>query len=398
MTDRPRRRRELRSFGFGDEVVVLDRAARRAHRLNHTAAAILDLCDGVRTRDEVRSAVATRFATDPDAILDDVAVTLDALLAAGLVDGQAAGEPAPPAAPATIGVPPPEPSGRPDPVPSGARSLGPYRAGPVRFSVIGAGVAAEEVGRVLAPLADPGPPAAHHYRLGGGEGEGGMSVILDGTTLGRFGDDGAALAYLEWHLNRQVIEGTTGRVVLHAAGVGRDGAVVALPAGMDAGKSTLATALVRRGLDYVTDEALCIRPDDLTVEPYPTALTLEPGSFDLFPDLAAAAGAVDPRFASSRWRVTPTEVSAGASVSGGRVVAVVSPRYQPGGGCAVHRLAPIDAFLVLLEQAFPCTFDDDVAVQALVRMAEDLPCARLVHGGGPGAVDAVVAQLDDAVT
>lgn len=396
MTDRPRRRRELRSFWFGDEVVVLDRAARRAHRLNHTAAAILDLCDGVRTREEVRAAVAARFATDPEAIEDDVTATLEALLGAGLVGGHGAGVTTPPAPAGTTGVPPPDPLGGPDPVPAGARALGPYRAGPVRFSVVAAGAAADEADRVLAPLSDPGPPAAHRYRLGGDDG--GVAVSLDGTVLGRFGDDGAALAYLEWHLNRQVIEGTSERVLLHAAGVGRDGAVVALPAGMDAGKSTLATALIRRGLDYVTDEALCIRPQDLTVEPYPKALTLEPGSFELFPELAAAAGAVDPRFGSVRWRVTPAEVRPGAAVTGGRVVAVVSPRHEPGGDCTLHRLAPVDAFLVLLEQAFPCTFDDDAAVHALVRMAEELPCARLVHGGGAAPVEAVVAELDAAVT
>jgi hypothetical protein len=397
---------------FGDEVVVLDAAGRRAHRLNHTAAVILDLCDGGRTREEVRAAAAARFAVDPEAIAVDVAQALDALADAGLVDGP--GAPAstgsdPGVPPTTPGVPPTVPAGSSEPVPAGARSLGPYRAGPLRFSVVAAGRAADEAARVLAPLRDPGPDAAHRYRLtladveggaeggpeGGPEGERGgrVALSLDGTPLGTFADDGAALAYLEWHLNRQVIEGTRGRVVLHAAGVGLGGAVVALPAGMDAGKSTLATALVRRGLDYVTDEALCIRPADLTVEPYPKAVTLEPGSFAVFPDLAGVAGAVDARFASVRWRVTPDQIRPGAKVAGGRVVAVVSPRYEPGATCTEHHLDPVEAFLVLLEQAFPATFDDDEAVAALVRLAEEVPCVRLVHGGGVDAVDAVVAHL-----
>ncbi len=397
---RPRARDGLRTIGFGDELVVLDAAGRQAHRLNHTAAAILDACDGRRSDDEVAEVVARSFGVAPRAVAAEVAGALAALAAAGLLLDEGAPERVAHPATPPAGLGPPvggagagagaDESTRPPP--AGARTLGPYRAGPARFVVVAADGAAAEAARFLQPLevADDGSTPLRYVL---GEHDGRTWLSLERRELGRFDDDAAALAYLEWHLNRQVIEGTQGRILLHAAGVGEAGAVVALPAAMDAGKSTLATALVQRGLDYVTDEALCIRPDDLVVEPYPKAITLEPGSFPLFPGLAAAAARIDPRYADRRWRLTPDDVRAGAQVGSGRVVVVVTPRYLPGAELLEEVLAPIDAFLALLEQAFACTFDDDEAMTGLVRIAEELPFVRVVHGGGPEVVDVVVRRL-----
>lgn len=57
-------------------------------------------------------------------------------------------------------------------------------------------------------------------------------------------------------------------LAVHAGAVALDGAVAAFPAASGAGKTTLTAACLRAGLDYVSDEALCLDWNDGTVRPY----------------------------------------------------------------------------------------------------------------------------------
>ncbi len=100
--------------------------------------------------------------------------------------------------------------------------------------------------------------------------------------------DPAELRTLPSRLNR-LAAASTAFVVLHAAGVVFGDRVVALPAGPGAGKSTLATRLVVDGAGYLTDEVLGIAPGSLAVAGYPKRITLELGSWPLFPELDGVA-------------------------------------------------------------------------------------------------------------
>jgi hypothetical protein len=71
---------------------------------------------------------------------------------------------------------------------------------------------------------------------------------------------------------------------VHAGAVSAGGQVVAFPGGSGAGKSTLTAACLRADLDYVSDEALCVRWDTGAVLPYPRPIALSAWS-------AAAVGA-----------------------------------------------------------------------------------------------------------
>ena len=73
--------------------------------------------------------------------------------------------------------------------------------------------------------------------------------------------------------------------VLHAAGVVVGDVVVALPGAPQAGKSTLTTQLVVDGYGYLTDEVLGLAPQSLGVVGFPKRITLELGSWSLFPDI-----------------------------------------------------------------------------------------------------------------
>lgn len=60
----------------------------------------------------------------------------------------------------------------------------------------------------------------------------------------------------------------------HAAVLTRAGRTLVVPAPSGMGKTTLTAALLRRGWDYVSDEALCLRWDDGSIVAYPRPLAL----------------------------------------------------------------------------------------------------------------------------
>lgn len=65
---------------------------------------------------------------------------------------------------------------------------------------------------------------------------------------------------------------------VHAGVVAHGGLAVAMPAVSGTGKSTMTAACLRRGFEYVSDEALCLRYGDGAVVPYPRPIGLSPWS------------------------------------------------------------------------------------------------------------------------
>ena len=79
---------------------------------------------------------------------------------------------------------------------------------------------------------------------------------------------------------------------VHAGVVAHGGVAVAMPAVSGAGKSTMTAACLRRGFQYVSDEALCLSYRDGAVVPYPRPIGLSPWSADAVgvPGKGTAAG------------------------------------------------------------------------------------------------------------
>jgi serine kinase of HPr protein (carbohydrate metabolism regulator) len=73
-------------------------------------------------------------------------------------------------------------------------------------------------------------------------------------------------------VNRTALEDVP-RFAIHSGGVARDGRTIGIPAGSGHGKTTLTAALVQKGFDYLSDEAL-IFEDNGSVLPYPKPLAL----------------------------------------------------------------------------------------------------------------------------
>ena len=81
----PRKVEQLRVGQTADGYVAYTPRSDRIHFLNHTGAAILDLCDGKTSIPEICGRVRQGYELDDDP-LDDVRACLDTLLEEGLIN------------------------------------------------------------------------------------------------------------------------------------------------------------------------------------------------------------------------------------------------------------------------------------------------------------------------
>jgi Coenzyme PQQ synthesis protein D (PqqD) len=90
--DRPQRAAGIDVAESGPGVVVRQAAAQRLHRLNNTAAIVLELCDGEHTVGEIAAALAEAFALSVPPLGETVACVAD-LRRAGLLSRDQADDP-----------------------------------------------------------------------------------------------------------------------------------------------------------------------------------------------------------------------------------------------------------------------------------------------------------------
>jgi len=192
-----------------------------------------------------------------------------------------------------------------------------------------------------------------------------------------------ALAYLSWHVMREVVAGAPG-VIVHAGAVAADERAIVMPGQSGAGKSTLVAGLLRAGLSYLSDEMAAF---DLSgrVVPVPRALNLKRGTVALFPGIGGPDGA-RLRHLDGSMAVQPVDVGAAGASGACPVAWIVAPRYVAG---APTELVPVTRARGLSDLATNA-FNLDVWATAgfgtLADVAARAKCFRLTFG-----------DLDDAV-
>lgn len=373
---------------FRDGLVAFDPRTQELHRLRGSAELVWRACADGRAVDALVAGVAEATGLEEGTVEDDVLAFVADLRDKSLVGS-----------PATSGRPFDDATGE-----GGARGV----AGAVAAGGENAGGApsgGRHRSRALVVLDDRvvvrSDDPAHVAEI-----EAGFGTVEDAATLeyavARAGDGslhledlsgrGPARSVHAGHLLAAVVAETnqvacTSRAVLalHAGGVrapsGDEVVVLAAPSG--SGKSTLTAALLRRGWDYVSDEAVGIRAGSLEAVPYPKPLSLGPVSRQAL-GLEATTG------------IVPLDrVVAGCTAltgEAGPVRAVVLPRFEAGAEPSIEWLEPEDALFALGENAFNLAAAGQAALDTLVELALRVPVARLVHGGAPSAVD-VVAEV-----
>ncbi len=301
----PKGRADVRIVRAGDEGMLYDPVAVRAHRVNATAIVVWGCCDGTASVADISAELADAFGESLGAVTDSVREVVDRFAAAGLLEG-VAGVPRRPSDP-------PGPIASDGSLPTAAplRRLGPYAALDLRVSIDchDSHAVADEIERALGSLATVAPDTSATDEVTltvWTDGNGGWNLDTDGSRLNAQ-DESAVSDYVLWQITHLAIDRSPRYLVVHASAVARDGVAVVFPAEADSGKSTLATILVEAGFDYLTDEATAIDLDTGEVVAYPKPITLDPGSQLLLAHLdpGGLAGS------SERWRIAPSDIRRG---------------------------------------------------------------------------------------
>jgi hypothetical protein len=238
---------------------------------------------------------------------------------------------------------------------------------------------AEHLTRLYAPLVLELAPADAAHRLTLTAGATGYEVHLDATRLLATPARSIAFQALLWHANRQAIDRSQASVLVHASAAAHAGTALVMPGPMGAGKSTLVAALVRAGLDYLTDEVVAIDPGSGLVRPYPKYVSLAG-------DRAADAPAAVREYLGDAALVAPDALRPGAAArEPARPRFVVAPRYEPGATAALAPMRPAAALAALAQHAFHLETDAARTLEVLADLVSGSACFELVSGDVPGA-------------
>lgn len=236
---------------------------------------------------------------------------------------------------------------------------------------------------VLAPFTIRGRDSAptspsFRYEIRSGERAGQVSLYAEGECIssGRYTNE--LLGSLAWHINQSVIRTSVHRYLLmHAAAATTADVTVVLAADMESGKTTTVAGLLRSGFDYVTDEAVAVDPGSLRVSPFPKTLSVDPGSWPLFPECAPVESARVTR----QWLVEPARL--GARIARDPVPApsvILFPKYVAGAKTELLPVSPGEATHEMCRMSFEFADHPRRNLLTAARLATSATCARLRIG------------------
>lgn len=242
---------------------------------------------------------------------------------------------------------------------------------------------ATRVERALATLrVDEEPRGSYAVRPAD---DGRLALFFDEEWIGSPSTDDRLLMLLQWHINQRVIEAAaTLHTTFHAAAARSPrGRVVLLPAPMEAGKTTTVTGLLRSGWDFLTDEAAAVSPDG-TVHPYHKPLTIDRGSWGLFPDLRPSDIAED----AMSWLV-PANATGARLAQTSQLAVIAFPAYANGERTRAERLSTVEAALSLAHCTFHFERHGARDLRAIAALARTIPTYRVTIGDLATAVELI---------
>jgi hypothetical protein len=233
--------------------------------------------------------------------------------------------------------------------------------------------------------------AEHEYRIGRSAGDR-FALFTDHVPVSEAIQPEALVGTLVNHLNRQVATKTE-HVVIHAGGAECNGTAVVMPAHMEHGKSTLTTGLVRAGFRYVTDEAVAIRRDTHEIVPYPKPITLDQGSWQLFPELEPDEAFPSEAYKASQWQVPPSAIRPDAVAPPCSARFIVFPEYDEEHTTELIPMSRAEGLVELAKNTF--RFDDEgrATLDVLAAVMETAEAYRLPNGDLDQAVAAITALV-----
>lgn len=262
-----------------------------------------------------------------------------------------------------------------------------HRALDHHFSLGGNVRGLELVSRVLRTLeAATDVPPSSFYTLT--IGDSGALAERDGVPIYE-GDPGTALRLLMSTINMAAVASLDGALMVHASVVGDDHGAIVIPGPSGTGKSTMAAALVDRGLRYLSDEIAPIVTGGMVV-PYPKPLMVGGMSFDEVEALRPM-DLCDGTF--DVWFLDPRRFSGGYESRPQPIRAVVSLEYVPRATVEISQMTPGETTAVLACNAFNMARSGRDGLELAAGAARYARGVRILHGGASSAVDHIIEVM-----
>ena len=225
--------------------------------------------------------------------------------------------------------------------------------------------------------------ADHHYEVLCDEER--FRLEFDGEQIASADGPEGLVLHLVTHCNR-VAATATEHALVHAGGVQFGDVAVMLPASMEHGKTTLTTGLVRAGFRYLTDEAVAIDRNTLDAVPYPKPMSLDPGSWYLFPELEPHEPFGTDAYKETQWQVPPSALRPDAVGTRCRVGFVIFPAYDEDATTELIPLTRAEALVELTKNTFRFDQEGRPTLDVLAGVIMEAECYRMPN-----------SNLDDAI-
>ena len=243
------------------------------------------------------------------------------------------------------------------------------------------------------PVADRESVLLEVRAEGNDRGDGQLVYLRNGAEEMR-GSRMGVLHHAVWDVHRIVPTWSRDFLFIHAGSVAHGGRALLLPGAPGGGKTTLVTALLRRGFDYLSDELGAIDPVSGDAYPFPKRLSLEPDALTFFPGLAERLGDIAASgIALGKRYVRPEDLDARTGAAAPvRLIVFLGPQ-RPGRPESVP-LTRAETVARLAASALNLYRYRERGVVLLSRVASRATAYEL-SGGDPNALADAVAELLD---
>ncbi len=206
------------------------------------------------------------------------------------------------------------------------------------------------------------------------------SYLRDGALRLKSASRSRLVDYGAWDIHACVPKKSRDSLLLHAGGVNRADDSILVPGPPNVGKSSLVTALLSRGFDYLSDELGVIDPDTSRAHPFPKLISLAPDALETIPGLRGLLeGRGRPTAGVTELLIGPQDLGAVVGAPG-VVRSLVFPSFDRAGSPRLIRLSRSEAVRRMAELSFNLYRFGERGVVLLSRIADHATSFALEGG------------------
>jgi hypothetical protein len=215
------------------------------------------------------------------------------------------------------------------------------------------------------------------YRLAPGE-DGNLVLLQNGVQVLAGSSDGTVAEFLLGDVCHHLADQSKDGILLHAAVLTWRGFGVLLPGGIGAGKTTLTTWLVAKGLDYLTDEMAFVPHGADYIEAFTRPLNLKKSSRPALRSTFDCGAFTDLILMSADSDLIPPRILKSDNIlSTPQLGLIVFPQYLPDCAGEVQPLSRAQAGLALMQSLVNARNLPEYGFSEIARLAQSVPAYKL---------------------